>query len=83
VYSTTNYFSFEIIYDFNFFTSLDWFHSPIDERVSFDDNRKTKILKALWKVEQQIQKQNEQCAFKAKKSEGGLFFVHMQKERFS
>ena len=47
MYSTTNYFPSEIIYNFNPFTSLDLFHLPIDERVSLDGNRKAQVLEAL------------------------------------
>ena len=40
IHSTTNYFSFENVYDFDHLTHLDLFHLPIDERVSFKSNKK-------------------------------------------
>ena len=37
---TINYSPFEVVYGFNPRTPLDFIHLPIDERVSFDGNKK-------------------------------------------
>ena len=37
------------MYGFNPLTSLDLFSSPVDERVSFDGNRKAHVVKDLQK----------------------------------
>ena len=47
MHSTIDYFSFEIIYDFNPLTTFDLFSLPIDERVNLNGNRKTHIVKTL------------------------------------
>jgi hypothetical protein len=40
VHFTINYSPFEVVYGFNPITPLDFIHLPIDERVSFDGNKK-------------------------------------------
>ena len=40
VYSTTDYLSFKIVYGFNLLYHLDLIHLPVDERLSFDGNKK-------------------------------------------
>jgi hypothetical protein len=66
VHSTTDYSPFEIVYDFNPLTPLDLIHLPVDEMVSLDGNKKTQVVKGLLaKIQQQIEKKNEQYANKA------------------
>jgi hypothetical protein len=47
VHYTTDFSPFEIVYVFNSLTLLDLIYLLIDERVNFDDNRKTHMVKAL------------------------------------
>jgi hypothetical protein len=66
VHSTTDYSPFEIVYGFNPLTPLDLIHLPVDEMVSLDGNTKAKVVKGLLaKIQQQIEKKNEQYANKA------------------
>jgi len=66
VHSTTDYSPFEIVYDFNPLTPLDLIHLPVDEMVSLDGNKKAQVVKGLLaKIQQQIEKKNEQYANKA------------------
>ena len=65
---TTDYSPFEIVYGFNPLTPLDLIHLPIDESVCLDGNRKTHVVKDLTiKVQQHIQKKNEQYTYKTNK----------------
>jgi len=66
VHSTTDYSPFEIVYDFNPLTPLDLIHLLVDEMVSLDGNKKAQVVKGLLaKIQQQIEKKNEQYANKA------------------
>jgi len=66
VHSTTDYSPFEIVYGFNPLTPLDLIPLPIDERVSLDGNKKAQVVKDLHtKIQQQIEKKNEQYANKS------------------
>jgi hypothetical protein len=48
VHFTINYSPFEVVYGFNPITPLDFIHLPIDERVSFDGNKKkTQVMNDL------------------------------------
>jgi hypothetical protein len=47
VHFTTDYSPFEIVYDFNPLTPLDFIPLPIDERVSLDGNQKAQVVKDL------------------------------------
>jgi len=68
VHSTTNYSPFEIVYDFNPLTPLDLIPLPVDKRVSLDGTQKAQVVKDLHaKIWQQIEKKNEQYAYKANK----------------
>ena len=44
---TINYSPFEVVYGFNLITPLYFIHLPIDERVSFDGNKKTQVVNDL------------------------------------
>jgi hypothetical protein len=60
MHSTTNYSTLKIVYDFNPLNILDLIHLLIDENVSFDRNRKTQAMKALYKnVGWKIQKKEK------------------------
>ena len=66
VHSTTDHSPFEIVYGFNPLTPLDLIPLPVDERVSFDGNQKAQVMKDPHaKIQQQIEKKNEQYANKA------------------
>jgi hypothetical protein len=68
VHSSTNFSPFEIICSFNLLAPLDLIHLPIDESVCLDGNRKTHVVKDLTiKVQQHIQKKNEQYTYKTNK----------------
>jgi len=68
VHSTTDYSPFEIVYGFNPLTPLDLIYLPVDEMVSLDGNKKAQVVKGLLvKIQQQIEKKNEQYANKANK----------------
>jgi hypothetical protein len=68
VHSTTNYSPFEIVYDFNPLTPLDLIPLPVDKRVSLDGTQNAQVVKDLHaKIWQQIEKKNEQYAYKANK----------------
>jgi len=73
VHFTIDYSSFEIVYDFNPLTPLNFFPLPINEMVSLNVNRKQNVVKTLYENEKrQIQKKkNERYAFI--KGEKGLF----------
>jgi len=65
VHSTTDYSLFEIVYGFNPLTPLDLIPLPVDEKVSLDSNQKAQVVKDLHaKIQQQIEKKNEQYANK-------------------
>jgi len=62
MHSTTNYSTLKIVYDFNPLNILDLIHLLIDENVSFDRNRKTQAMKALyknvgWKIQKKKRKE--------------------------
>ena len=90
MHSTTNYSPFEIVNGFNPLTPLDLIPLPMDERVSLDGTLKTQVVKDLHaKIRQQIEKKNEQYAYKANRGWKLVRFelddwvwVHMRKERF-
>jgi hypothetical protein len=90
VHSTTDYSPFEIVYGFNPLTPLDLIPLPVDERVSLDGNKKAQVVKDLHaKIQQQIEKKNEQYANKANRGRklvrfepGDWVWVHMRTERF-
>jgi len=66
---------FEIIYGFNSLTPLDFILLPIDERVSINGNKKSQMVKALYKsVWQHIKKKNGQYASKANKGQKQVVF---------
>jgi len=66
VHSTTDYSPFEIVYGFNPLKPLDLISLPVDERVSPDGNQKAQVVKDLYaKIQQQIEKKNEQYTNKA------------------
>jgi hypothetical protein len=68
VYSTTDYLTFEIFYGFNPLTPIYLIPLLIDERVSLDSNKKARVMKRLnEKIQQQIEKKNEQYVFNANK----------------
>jgi hypothetical protein len=61
MHSTTDYSLFDIVYDFNNLTSLDLFSLPIDEMVIFYDNKKARVVKALYEnMRRQIQKTKDE-----------------------
>jgi len=45
VHSTTKFSHFEIVYGFNHLTLLELLPLPVDERVRFDENRKSQVVK--------------------------------------
>jgi phage-related protein len=56
------------MYGFNHLTPLDLLYLPVDKRVSFDGNRRAQVVKNLHtKVQQHIEKINEQYVFKVNK----------------
>jgi len=66
VYSTSDYFTFEIFYGFNPLTPIYLIPLFIDEKVSLDGNKKARVMKRLnAKIQQQIEKNNEQYVFNA------------------
>jgi len=66
VHFTIDYSPFEIVYGFNPLTSLDLIPLSVDEMVSLDGNKKAQVVKDLHaKIQQQIEKKNEQYANKA------------------
>jgi len=75
VHSTTDYSPFEIVYGFNPLTPLDLIPLPVDERVSLDGNQKAQVVKDLHaKIQQQIEKKNEQYANKANRGRKLVIF---------
>jgi hypothetical protein len=90
VHSTTDYSPFEIVYGFNPLTPLDLIPFPVDEKVSLDGNQKAQVVKDLHaKIQQQIEKKNEQYANKVNSGRklvrfepGDWVWMHMRKERF-
>ena len=75
VHSSTDYSPFEIVYGFNPLTPLDLVPLPIDERASVDGKKKAEIVRQLHeRVKQQIEKKNEQYAFKANKGRRRVLF---------
>ena len=75
VHSSTDYSPFEIVYGFNPLTPLDLVPLPIDERASLDGKKKAEIVRQLHeRVKQQIEKKNEQYAFKANKGRRRVLF---------
>jgi len=68
VHSSTNFSPFKIICSFNLLALLDLIHLYIDENVCLDGNRKSHVVKDLnAKVEQHIEKKNEQYIYKTNK----------------
>jgi hypothetical protein len=68
VYSTSDYFTFKIFYGFNPLTPIYLIPLFIDEKVSLDGNKKARVMKRLnAKIQQQIEKNNEQYVFNANK----------------
>jgi hypothetical protein len=66
VHFTIDYSPFEIVYGFNPLTPLDLIPLSVDEMVSLDGNKKAQVVKDLHaKIQQQIEKKNEQYANKA------------------
>ena len=68
MHSIINYSTLKIVYDFNPLNILDLIHLLVDENVSFDENKKTQAMNALyenveWKI-QKKKKKNEQYGFK-------------------
>jgi phage-related protein len=64
----TKFSPFKTMYGFNHLTLLDLLHLPVDERVSFDGNRRAQVVKNLHtKVQQHIERMNEQYVFKVNK----------------
>jgi hypothetical protein len=75
MHSTIDYFSFEIIYDFNPLTTFDLFSLPIDERVNLNGNRKTHIVKTLeYNMRRQYIYIYEQYAFNTNKGKIMVIF---------
>jgi len=61
MHSTIDYSLFDIVYDFNTLTSLDLFSLPIDEMVNFYDNKKARVVKALYEnTRRQTQKKKDE-----------------------
>jgi len=89
VHFATDYSYFEIIYSFCL-TPFDLIHLFIDERNSLDRNAKTHVVKTLYEsVQWQIQKKNEQHAFKTNKGRKRVviepddwIWMHIHNERF-
>ena len=50
IHSTTNCYSFEVIYGFNHLTPLNLILLSIDENVSLDKNRKAQVVKIFIRV---------------------------------
>ena len=90
MHTTTSYSPFEIVYDFNPFTSLDLIPLPVDGRSSLDGQKKAELVKSLHeRVWVQIAQKNERVASQANKGRRRVIFeprdwvwVHMCKERF-
>ena len=58
MHSTTDHSPFEIVYGFNPLKPLYLIPLPVDERVSFDGNKKIQVVKDLHaKIRQQIGKE--------------------------
>ena len=75
VHSSTEYSPFEVVYCFNPLTPLDFIPLPIDERVSLDGKRKTKMVKQLHECfRQQIEKKNKQNPSKDNKGRRHVIF---------
>jgi len=75
VFFTTKFSPFEIVYGCNPLTPLDLLSLHVDERVSFDGNKKAHVDKYLHiKVQQHIEKINEQHAFKTNKRRKKMVF---------
>ena len=68
VHSTTNFLSFEIVYDFNPLTPFDLLPLPVNEMTSLDGQKKAEMVKKLHEsIQQHIKKKNKQYATKANK----------------
>jgi hypothetical protein len=68
VHFIIEYSSFKTVYGFNPLTLLYFINLPVDKRVSLDGNQKAQMIKDLHaKMQQQIEKKNEQYEFKANK----------------
>jgi hypothetical protein len=66
---------FQIVYDFNLLTPLDFILLSIDEKVSLYGNRKAQMVKTLYKsVQQQIEKKLNNMLLKLNKVLNVLFF---------
>jgi len=69
VHFTIEFSPFEIVYILNALTLMDLIPLPVDERVSFDGNRKAQVVKTLYEsVRQQIEKRN--CVYATKANKG-------------
>jgi hypothetical protein len=68
LHSTIDFSSFEIVYGFNPLTLMNLIHLPLEERVSLDGEKKTKMVRELHKgVQLQIKIRNKLYASKANK----------------
>ena len=66
---------FQIVYDFNLLTPLDFILLSIDEKVSLYGNRKAQMVKTLYEsVRQQIAKKMNNMLLKLNKVLNVLFF---------
>jgi hypothetical protein len=66
---------FQIVYDFNLLTPLDFILLSIDEKVSLYGNRKAQMVKTLYEsVRQQIEKKMNNMLLKLNKVLNVLFF---------
>jgi len=66
---------FQIVYDFNLLTPLDFILLSIDEKVSLYGNRKAQMVKTLYEsVRQQIEKKMNNMLLKLNKVINVLFF---------
>ena len=67
---------FQIVYDFNLLTPLDFILLSIDEKVSLYGNRKAQMVKTLYKsVRQEIEKKLNNMLLKLNKVLNVLFFL--------
>ena len=67
-HTTTSYSPFEIVYGFNPLTPLDLMPLPVDDRISFDEQKKAELVKSLHeRVWLQIAQKNERAASQANK----------------
>jgi len=90
VHSSTNCSPFEVVYGFNLLTPMDLIPLPVNEQGSLDGKKKAEKVKEIHeRVNQQIEKKNQQYATHANKGRrrvtfepGDWVWVHMRKERF-